>query len=358
MAEQVVVRSATDLEALARRLFGAAGAPPTHAARVAASLVGANLAGHDSHGVIRIPQYVAAIAAGTLVPAAEPRIARDTGMGVLVDGGWTFGQVSCSFATEIAVERARAHGLAAVGVVRCHHTGRLGEYAEQAAAAGSILLVFGGGLTGIPLATPFGGRVPALGANPIAAGFPVAGDAPMIVDFATTVIAEGKIRVARDAGKPIAPGAILDREGRPSTDPDDFYNGGMLLPFGGHKGYALALVAEMLAAALVGPGDWAEDGRGGRAFERSGAFFLGINPDLLGTRDDYLQRARATLAAMRAVPPAPGFTVVATPGEPEQRTAETRRRDGVPLAGATWDTLSACAAELGVPIDAGAPEGG
>jgi LDH2 family malate/lactate/ureidoglycolate dehydrogenase len=343
---------------MARTMFEAAGTPPAAAARVAASLVGANLAGHDSHGVIRIPQYVAAIRAGELLPAAQPRVVRDTLSGLLVDGGWTFGQVACSFATDLVVARAQSQGLAAAGVVRCTHTGRLGEYAEQAAAAGSILLVFGGGLTGSPLAAPFGGRAKALGANPLAAGFPVAGGAPMIVDFATTVVAEGKLRVARDRGEQVAPGVILDRAGQPTTDPNDFYNGGMLLPFGGHKGYALALVAELLAASLVGPGDWAEEGRGGRAFGRSGIFFLALSTDVLGTRDAYLQHAAATLGAMRAVPPAPGFSAVVTPGEPERTTAALRRREGVPLAPATWDALLTCASGLGVTAPAADDESG
>src|SRR5580704_12960907 len=132
MAQSVVVRSAAGLETLARAMFVAAGTPPAPAARVAASLVGANLAGHDSHGVIRIPQYIMAIRAGELLPAAQPRVVHHTVSGLLIDGGWTFGQVTCSFATEMVVERARTQALAAAGVVRCQHTGRLGEYAEQA----------------------------------------------------------------------------------------------------------------------------------------------------------------------------------------------------------------------------------
>lgn len=208
-------------------------------------------------------------------------------------------------------------------------------------------------VSGYPLAAPFGGRRAMLGANPIAAGFPLgARRAPMIVDFATTVVAEGKVRVARDAGEQLAPGAILDREGRPSTDPNDFYDGGMLLPFGGHKGYALALTAEMLAAALVAPALWAEEGRGGPVFGQSGLFMLAINPAIFGTRDDYYRIAEDTLERMKGVPPAPGFAEVLIPGEPEARARAQRSRDGIPLAAATWQALAAVAAELGIDAEA------
>jgi LDH2 family malate/lactate/ureidoglycolate dehydrogenase len=357
MAEGNVRIEAARLEAITRRIMEAAGATPSNAQAMARSLVAANLAGHDSHGVMRVPGYIAAIRAGELLPAAIPAVERETAAGALVNGNWTFGQVSCAFATDVAIARARERMASVVGLVRCHHSGRLGEYAEQATAAGVILLVFGGGLAGSPLVAPFGGSRAALGANPIAAGFPAdAEHGPFIMDFATTVVAEGKVRVARDSGKllppgAIVPGAIVDREGRPSVDPNDFYAGGMLLPFGGHKGYALSLFAELLITALLGAGDWAEDGRGGRTFGRSGVLFLAIDPRMFDAADGVERRAAETLANMTAVPPAPGFGRVMTPGEPERQTAAERGRAGIPLPMTTWESLRAIAEEYGLEID-------
>lgn len=349
MAESTVVTGATRLADLARAMFIAAGAPAESAERMAAALVDANLAGHDSHGVIRIPQYVEAIRSGEIVAAARPQIVQETEASAIVDGHWGFGQVTTAFATHVAVAKAKRAMLAAVGVIRLHHTGRLGEYPTMAAANGVVLLLFGGGLGGFPLAAPFGGRQAALGANPIAAGFPLgSGRSPLIVDFATTTVAEGKIRVARDAGQQLPPGAILNRDGLPTTNPNDFYNGGMLLPFGGHKGYGLALVAEMLTAALVAPSRWSEEGRGGPVFGRSGLFMLAIDPAIFGTRAEYERIAEETVAHLKSIPPAPGFDEVLIPGEPEARSRMQRLRDGIPLAAATWQAIVAAATDLGV----------
>lgn len=338
------------LREITRSIFAAAGASPENAARVAAALVGSNLAGHDSHGVIRIPEYVAAMRSGELVPDASPEVAHETPVSAVVNGNWTFGQVSAAFATRLAVRKARESLLAAVGIVRCHHTGRIGEYAEMAAAEGIILIVMGGGLGNTrPLAAPHGGRRAVLGANPIALGFPTDGARPpVIVDFATTVIAGGKIQVARAAGTRLPTGAILDRDGRPSTDPNDFYNGGVILPFGGHKGYALALSVELLTAALIAPGTWAEEGHGGPVFGPSGHFLLAISPAVFGARDEYLRVVEETLARIKAVPPAAGFTEVQIPGEPEAQERERRSRDGIPIAPATWQAITSTAADLGV----------
>src|SRR5262249_25318275 len=152
-----------------------------------------------------------------------------------------------------------------------------------------------------PLAAPHGGRRAVLGANPLALGFPTDGARPpVIVDFATTVVAGGKIHVARAAGTRLPEGAILDRDGHPSTDPEDFFNGGVILPFGGHKGYALALSVELLAAALLGSGTWAEEGHGGPVFGPSGNFLLAINPAVFGAREEYLRAVEETLARIKA----------------------------------------------------------
>src|SRR5207244_3502775 len=152
--------------------------------------------------------------------------------------------------------------------------------------------------------------------------------------------AGGKIQVARAAGTRLPEGAILDRDGRPSTDPNDFYDGGMILPFGGHKGYALALSVELLTAALIGSGTWTEETHGGPIFGPSGTFLLAIDPAVFGAREEYLRVVEETLARIKAVPPAAGFAEVQIPGEPEARARERRSREGIPLAAATWQAIT------------------
>src|ERR671938_2083630 len=254
------------LRAAGARIFGAVGAPAEIAARVAHSLVDANLAGHDSHGVIRIPSYVRAVRAGEVIPQASPELVRETDVSALIDGGWAFGQLTAERATRVAMDKARRHGIAVVAAVRCTHIGRLGEYAEMGAAEGIIVFLAAGGLTGKRgQVAPYGGRRGVLGTNPLAFGFPGGSEEfPLLLaDFATSAVAAGKIMVARAKGAPLPPGSIQDAQGRPSTRAEDYVEGGTLLPFGGHKGYALALVVELLGRVVTGSGSYAEDGRGG-----------------------------------------------------------------------------------------------
>jgi hydroxycarboxylate dehydrogenase B len=202
---------------------------------------------------------------------------------------------------------------------------------------------FGGG----PFAaTPFGGVGKVLSTNPIAFGVPRRG-APLVLDFATTAVAEGKIRVARAKGVPVPEGYIVDREGRPTTTPDDFYEGGMLLPFGGHKGFALAMVVEMLSIALTGAD--AAPHEGGRF---NGAVFLAIDPSALRPLDDFVGAVEAINDRVAGVPPAPGSDGVLIPGQPEERSRERRLREGIPLPDATWQAIQETARELGVQIEA------
>jgi len=336
------------LHAVAERIFVAVGAPEVVARRVAGALVDANLAGHDSHGVIRIPQYVEAVRKGEIVPGAEPTVLKQTPGSALVDGGWGFGQVTAERATRLAVERARANGIAAVGAVRCNHIGRLGEYGEMAAREGVIAFVTAGGFGGQVAAAPFGGRTGLLGTNPLAFGFPGHDDTAMLVDFATTAVAAGKIRVARAKGEPLPPGAILDRDGNPTTNAEDFYQGGVMLPFGGHKGYALSLVVELLGRVLTGADDFAEDPGGGAVYGHSGMVVLALDPGLFRDRDAYARGVEETLAQVKAVPPAPGFSEVMIPGEPEARARERRTRDGIEVEPATVEAICATGASLGL----------
>lgn len=346
------IYTADQLRRVGRAVFRATGAPEDIAARVADSLVDANLTGHDSHGVMRIPQYVNGIATGEIIVDARPHIARETAATALVDGGWTFGQVGAEYATRTAVAKAKEMGVAAVGLVRGHHIGRLGEYAEMASAEDVILMVVAGGFGGGHGAAPYGGAGIAYGTNPLAFGVP-AGERPdVMVDFATTAVAAGKIRVAMAKGEQLPPGCIADNQGRPTTNPADYFAGGFLMPAGGHKGYGLAVVIELLGQVFTGAETLAEANLGGPFYARSGSLFLALDAGLFRPRGEYAAAIDARLARIKAVPPAPGFAEVLVPGEPELRARKRRAAEGIPVAEATWEAIRAATASLGVDVDA------
>jgi LDH2 family malate/lactate/ureidoglycolate dehydrogenase len=327
--------SAQDLRTMTATIFEAAGATAAIAEAVADALVLANLSGHDSHGVIRIPAYVDQIKAGRLDPDAEPAILNSKAATVLIDGKGGFGQVAGRFATDQAIAKAKEFGASAVGVVNCNHVGRLGEYPERAAERGVLLFCTCGSVGGrFARTAPFGGREGVLSTNPIAIGLPGGERPPMIVDFATTVVAEGKVQVARAKGVDLPPGAIMDKHGRPSVNPNDLYDGGTMLTFGGHKGFGLALVAAVLSHGMTG-------GRG--------SFFVwAVDTGAFTPAAEYGRRVDWMIDQVKAVPPADGFSEVLVPGEPERRERQRREAEGVPVAEATWEAIAATARDLGV----------
>ena len=339
----MLVLPAQQLRSMTETIFQAAGATPAIAEAVADALVLANLAGHDSHGVIRIPAYVNQIQAGRLVPDAEPVVINSKAATVLVDGKQGFGQVSARFATDQAIAKAKEFGAAAVGVIHCNHVGRVGEYPERAAQQGVLLLATCGavGRSQYARTAPFGGRSGVLSTNPIAIGLPAGQQPPMIVDFATTVVAEGKVQVARAKGAELPPGAILDKEGRPSTNPHDLYDGGTMLTFGGHKGFGLSLVAAALSQALTG--ELNLDRPSGMGF-----FLWALDTGAFTPAEEYRQRVDWMIEQVKAVPPAEGFQEVLVPGEPERRERDRREAEGVPVPEATWEAIQKTAADLGV----------
>ncbi len=343
---QVFRFQADALRILGARIFAAVGAPEDVAQIVTTSLVGANLAGHDSHGVLRIPQYVREVRDGGLDPAARPRVLSARQATGLVSGEWGFGQLAGRAATDEAVRRAREYGVAAVGVVRCNHLGRVGEYVEQAAAAGCAAMAWVGGLR--TAAVPHGGIRRALGTNPTAMGFPVQGEHPIVLDFATTAVAAGKIMAARAAGKPVPPGCIVDGQGRPATDPEAFFNGGALLPFGGHKGYALAVLIELLGQALTGAEQYGGDVGGTPVQRRSGALFCAIDAAAFRPAGEAEAAARRIVDRLRSTPPAPGAARVLTPGQPEALTRQARSAAGIELPEETWRAIAATAEAAGL----------
>lgn len=326
------------------RIFQAADTPPEVADLVAGSLVSSNLAGHDSHGVVRVIQYLGAMERGETAPRARPVVERETGVVAVIDAMRSFGQVAASFAMQMAIDKSDAAGLAAVALHNSAHVGRLGEWVALAANVDKIALAFcNGGRTG-GIVAPFGGAARRLGTNPIAAALPVPGRPPIVLDFATSAVAEGKVRVARNSGKSIPEGWILDKEGRPSTRPEDLYEGGVLLPAAGHKGYGLSLLVEFLGGILTGGGCPIL----GMDILSNGVLFMVMDIAAFRPLSDYQDDAAAFVEQIKNTPPAPGFDEVLLPGEPELRTAEERRVQGIPLDDTTWSQILEAAGQLGV----------
>ena len=333
------------LHAFSIAVLTAAGAPEGHAVAVADHLVDANLAGHDSHGVHRLMQYTDAIAQGGIDPQASPRTVRDGTTTAVLDATGVFGQVAGLAATELAIAKASAHGTAVVGVRGANHVGRAGVYALKTAEAGLVGQVFCSG-RGAGMVAPWGGTTPLLSTNPIAVAVPTAGE-PILVDITTSVTAEGKVRVARYAGKELAPGQILDRDGNPSTRPDDLYEGGSMLPLGGlmgHKGYGLSVVVDLLGALLSGG---SAGGKRGSGFSNNFTLWA-ADPDALGGRETMEELQQEYFALLKSSERQPGVDEILLPGEPEQRTAAARRRDGLPLDPGTVSGLDELAARLGM----------
>jgi hydroxycarboxylate dehydrogenase B len=337
------------LRSLTRQLFVAAGTPDPIAGVVAEILVNANLAGHDSHGVLRIPAYLRGIEDGHLDPAAEPQLLRETATTLRVDGHRGFGHFTARQAMKWAIEKARRSEVCCVTLVRTGHIGRLGEYAEAAARAGCIgLITVGGGSRGGGAILPYGGAQGRLGTNPIAVGAPTGDETPFILDFATSTIADGKIRVARSRGADLTPGCIVDRHGNPSVRTADYDDGGFLLPFGGHKGYALSLMICLLGG-LAGTFDRERGSMGG-------AFMQVIAVSALTELADYQQSVRAFLDGMKATPPAPGFTEVLVPGDFEQRSRVERLARGIEVPDTVYGEIREWAGKLSVSLDEEAGE--
>ena len=343
MAEMHMVPAGT-LEDLTRRIFVAAGTPEDLAAHVARHLVKANLSGHDSHGIIRIPAYIQQTKSGRLDASARPEVVKDLPSAAVVDGKRGFGQVAASFAMDVAMRKAGETGAGVVAVRHSNHIGRLGDYSEQAAERGYLAIVsYGSAGPGGGHSAPFGGAQRHFGTNPISLGVPGKETTPMVVDFATTVVAEGKIQVARAKHAQLPPGSIVDKEGKPSTNPEDFYAGGMILPFGGHKGYGLSLWTALIGAGLTAESP-ATEGKGG------GVVVMAIDPRAFTDEDSYTGTIDNMAAAVKTVPTAQGFDEVMLPGGPEAKSRAERNKNGVPVPTDTWDAIAGAAQELGVEM--------
>ena len=326
------------------RIFQAAGTPKMTADLVGQSLVSANLAGHDSHGVIRIMQYLRQIDEDEIRPRATPEIERETPVMSLFNGHRCFGQLAAKVAIEDGIGKARGNAVAAVGLKHSGHVGRLGEWVELAAEEGLIALAYANGGRSGGLVAPFGGAERRMGTNPVAVAIPLQDRPAVLLDFATSAVAEGKVRVALNSGKPIPEGWALDKHGAPTQNPADLYDGGMLLPAAGHKGYSLALLSDFLGGILTGAGGPSLPG----TILGNGVLFVLLNIDAFRPMAEFFADGSQIADWIKSTRPAPGFDEVLLPGEPEARSAQTRQENGIPLDDNTWSQIVRAALKLGV----------
>ena len=315
---------------------------------VAGNLIEANLTGHDSHGIGMLPRYAQAYLEGGLKPNTHVSTVLDAGALLRLDGGAGFGQVVGREAMALGIERARTHGSCIVALGNAHHLGRIGAWAEQAAAAGLVSMHFVNVISRAIVA-PHGGADARFGTNPFCAGVPLTGQPPVILDFATSMIAQGKTRVAMNKGELVEPGCLIDDQGRPTQEPHftvvpPF---GALLTFGGHKGFGLALMCELLGGALAA-GLTEHTGDSSKKRVLNGMFSVLLDPVKLGRHAEFEAEAQAFLDWVKASPPREGFEPVRVAGEPERASRAHRTAHGVPVDATTWQEILDAAASLGV----------
>jgi hydroxycarboxylate dehydrogenase B len=356
---QVQLVTAGVLETMVRDIFVAGGCSDEEGGHIARELVGANLTGHDSHGVVRVPIYIDWMRAGYVLPGRNAQVVTDGGAFVVLDGQLGFGQTVATQAVALGIERAQAQGTCIVALRSAGHIGRVGAYAETAIAAGLISIHFVN-VAGSPLVAPFGAVERRFSTAPFAIGLPLP-ERPVVLDFATSLVAEGKVQVASYGGRPLPPDALVGPDGQRSGDPRVLYGeyastdlrrpgggAGAIRAFGEHKGSGLALMCELLAGALTG-GGCAGPLQGERRGIANGMLSVYLSPAHFGTQAEFERIGREYLDWVLAARPIDEEAPVLAPGEPEARTRAARLADGVPLPVATWDALRRTAAELGVP---------
>ncbi len=337
------------VERLATTIFQRAGSTPEEAATIAHRLVDANLVGHDSHGVIRIPQYIERVLAKELIPNQTIEVVSETDVLAVVDGRFGFGQTVGEQTMRLAIQKCTHSGISVVALRNSGHLGRIGDWAIMAAEAGKISLHWvntsGGGI----LVAPFGGSDRRLSADPIAAGIPVKGGSPIVADLSACVIANGKIRVARNKGVPVPEGCLIDANGQPTTDPEVFYADppGAILPFAGHKGFALGVLVETLAGALSG---------GGASNPENPSAYMIVNnmltvvldPAVFMPEASYAEEIDRFVAWVKGSPPLEEGGSILMPGEPEERSRADRLAHGLEIDDKTWDQITAAARSVGM----------
>ncbi|HET9651471.1 MAG TPA: malate/lactate/ureidoglycolate dehydrogenase [Usitatibacter sp.] len=347
-ASHPVVVHAAPLRAAVHAIFTAAGSSAREAQLIAAQLVEANLTGHDSHGVGMVPRYIEVLRGGHLKPNQHAKVTLDSGAMLSLDGNEGYGQVMGFEAMEHGIARAREHGTAVVALRNSHHIGRIGHWAEQCLAAGLVSMHYVN-VVSEPVVAPFGGRDARFQTNPFCVGIPLPGRMPILLDFATSRIAMGKVRVAMNKGEQVKPHTLLDRHGEWTTDPRELFarpDHGAIVPFGEHKGYGLAIVCELLGGALTG-GRTLHAKPASRAIWNSMLSII-IDPERLGTLGNLSAEAEEYIRWVRASPAADGVDRVRMPGEPEEEHRAERGANGIPIDATTWGEIVGAGGHVGV----------
>jgi uncharacterized oxidoreductase len=343
--------SAEELQQLGTRLFDAAGSPHEESTVISEILVRSSLMGHDSHGIVRFVEYINRLKAKELKPGAPFEIVQEAPCLAVVDGHGGWGALTARRAMQLAIEKARQSGVGTVVIRNCAHIGRLGEYSAMAAAAGMMGAVFVNSHGSRDMVAPWGGIEARLSANPLSWAAPTGYDWPFMVDVTTSVLPEGKVRVALHSGKKLPEGCLIDHEGKPSTNPADLYASppGALLTLGGvvgHKGYGLNLGMELFAGALSGAGCVGQQ----NLVSGNGVFLQAISISHFIPLDHFTASVQDLIRHVKSARTRPEVAEILVPGEIEYRNQRQRLAEGIPVSDGIWEQLLGAATELGVTL--------
>ena len=349
--------AAEDLKRFTQEVFRREGVPEENVGIIADHLIRANLVGMDSHGMIRIHQYIELMRTGTIDgnkfykinPRGEFEVLRDDGAVMLVTGNYNFGQVTAWKAVQQAMERAKKHGVATVACRKSGHIGRVGEYTSMIAENDMAAMIF---CSIGRIVAPFGGSERRLGTNPFSVGIPTAGEFPYMLDYATCSMAEGKVRHKHLSGQKLPVGWIIDKDGRDTQTPGDLYKGGAILPFGGdqgHKGFALGLMVEMLGAMLTGTGF---PGRPGYEYATSGVVMTVYDISRFTNVQAFKEGISELIADVKSSKLREGVDEILIPGELEHRNEKKNVERGIDLPGGVMEKLDAVARSLDIDMGA------
>jgi LDH2 family malate/lactate/ureidoglycolate dehydrogenase len=335
------------LHEIGKALLIAAGASADEAEVVMRHSIDANLAGHDSHGIIQIPTYIDRIGVGHIVPGAPFDIVQETATTTVIDGHWGFGYTITERAMQMTIDKATRSGVAATTVFRQGHIGRLASYTLMASQADMIGLITADSGRSAKQVAPYGGREARIGTNPLSVAIPSNLEGPLFLDMATSAVAAGKVSLAVSRNESIPVGWVVDRDGKPTTDPNDLRRGGALLPLGGSEGYkgsGLAVIVEILCGLLTGLGFGQEPtGR-----HNDGCFLSVFNVAAFRPLADFKREVTEFAQYLKATPPSEGSRGVFYPGEIEFLTEQRRRKEGIDVEDATWQKLISLAQGYGI----------